>query len=279
MKKPLKAIFLFCFLLTIPLLIFGETAQSFLKKEKRILIYTKNGEGFVHDNIKESAEAMKKIAQSFKYQVDITDDPFVFTEENLTAYRMVIFANTNNDVFENNHQRLAFRRFIEAGGGMMGIHSALGTERNWTWFTQMLGGSFIWHPKKQFLYLYKVSKNSQFDKTLKSWLWEDECYFSKTYFPGIQTLLVADLTKMDKKDMEAIQNHKTSFGDFHPVAWFQLFDGGVVWLTSLGHDKEAYQNPDFINHLTDGFKFLIKESHNPDFSKAYAQTFDEYLKF
>jgi len=52
-------------------------------------------------------------------------------------------------VFETDDQRLAFRHFIEAGGGFVGLHSVVGTERNWTWFKMMLGGTFAWHPKFQ----------------------------------------------------------------------------------------------------------------------------------
>lgn len=30
-------------------------------------------------------------------------------------------------------------------------------------------------------------------------------------------------------------------GDFHPVAWCQYYDGGKAWLTTLGHDAEAWK--------------------------------------
>jgi type 1 glutamine amidotransferase len=30
-------------------------------------------------------------------------------------------------------------------------------------------------------------------------------------------------------------------GDFHPVAWCQYYDGGRAWLTTLGHDPEAWK--------------------------------------
>lgn len=250
-----------------------------IKTPKQVLIFTKNGEGFVHENIAESVEAWKYLAGKHKFKVEISDDASVFTPENLDKYRFVIFSNTNNVVFENNEQRLAFRRYIEAGGGFIGIHSALGTERNWLWFNQLLGGSFVWHPKKQTLYLSKISQHNSIQNTPSNWIWEDECYFSKIYYPGISTLLVADLNKIDSSDQNSVENYKTSFGNLHPVSWFQYFDGGTSWLTTLGHNPEAYTDPTFLKHLEDGFKFLMSSTKRLDYSKSYAIQYDEELIF
>ncbi len=51
--------------------------------QKKILVYTKNGDGYVHDNIAASVEAIKKLGPENHFEVDVSDDPAVFTEENL----------------------------------------------------------------------------------------------------------------------------------------------------------------------------------------------------
>ena len=33
-------------------------------------------------------------------------------------------------------------------------------------------------------------------------------------------------------------------GAFHPVAWCQYYDGGKVWVTTMGHDMEIFANDD-----------------------------------
>nr|MCU0393742.1 ThuA domain-containing protein [Thermoflexibacter sp.] len=91
--------------------------------------------------------------QSLGFKVDVSDNPTVFSDENLQKYNCLIFTSTNNDVFDTDNQRLAFRRYIESGGGLVGIHAIMGTERNWTWFKQLIGGSFAWHASFQ---KYKV---------------------------------------------------------------------------------------------------------------------------
>src|SRR5690606_27151847 len=103
-------------------------------KGKHVLDYTKYGKGFVHDNIPSAAGSLQNLADENGFKVHVTDDPTVFTKDNLKKYTLIIFPSTNNDVFDTDDQRLEFRRYIEAGGGFVGIHSVTGTERNWEWF-------------------------------------------------------------------------------------------------------------------------------------------------
>lgn len=257
----------------------GAARQNSALTGKNVLVYTRNGEGFVHDNVEVSAQALVDLGKKFDFTVDVSDEASVFTEENLKKYHFVVFANTNNEVFDNNEQRLAFRRFIQAGGGMVGIHSALGTERNWTWFNQLKGGSFTWHPKKQDLYLTRIVKHESTEGTPVDWEWSDECYFSKTYYPGIQTLMVAHLDKLDPADQKAVREHKTSFDNLHPVVWHQNFDGGTMWMTTLGHDKEAYTDSVFLTHLIGGLEYVASQVITLDYAKAYASDFDEGMRF
>src|ERR1700744_3634456 len=97
-------------------------------KPRRVLIYTHNGKGYVHENIQASVDAMTAIVKQHGFQVDVSDDPAVFTPQNLKRYRVLIFSNTNNQAFVTPAQREAFQHFIESGGGLIGIHSASGSE-------------------------------------------------------------------------------------------------------------------------------------------------------
>lgn len=257
----------------------GAAGQSSALAGKNVLVYTRNGEGFVHDNVAVSAQAIADLGKKFGFAVDVSDEAAVFTEEKLKKYHFVVFANTNNEVFDNDQQRLAFRRFIQAGGGMVGIHSALGTERDWAWFNQLKGGSFTWHPKKQDLYLTRIVRHESTEGTPADWEWSDECYFSKTYYPGIRTLMVAHLDRLDPADQKAAREHRTSFDNLHPVVWHQGFDGGVMWMTTLGHDKEAYTDPVFLTHLTGGLEYVASQVTELDYAKAYARDFDEGVRF
>ncbi|HMR18597.1 MAG TPA: ThuA domain-containing protein, partial [Sphingobacterium sp.] len=105
------------------------TAKPVKWKKVKILVYTKNGVGFVHDNIENSIIAIKAMGEQYGFKVDATEDPSVFTDENLKQYDALVFSNTNNQVFDTDEQRVALMRYIQAGGGFVGIHSTSGTER------------------------------------------------------------------------------------------------------------------------------------------------------
>ena len=110
--------------------------------QKRILVYTKNGKGFVHTNIASSVEAIKKIGQLNNLIVDISDDPSVMSSENLAKYNCLIFFFFNNEIFETEEQRQAFVNYIQSGGAFVGIHIDSSSERNWRWFQSINDGLF-----------------------------------------------------------------------------------------------------------------------------------------
>lgn len=259
---------------------FAIKSKKVSLKNLKVLVYTKNGEGFVHDNIPSAVLSLQKLGIEHQFKVDISDDPSVFTEENLKQYTMLIFPSTNNDVFDTNEQRLAFRRYIQAGGGFVGIHSVTGTERNWRWFKQMLGGSFSWHAPNQTFTTQIIKPDHPSMRGLpKVWERKDECYFTKEIYPGIQVLIAHDISSLNNKEEEKIKEFSKHFGNLYPAVWYQHFDGGNIWLTTFGHDKESYQDPLFIRHVLQGIEHVAGLTKKLDFSKAYAESRDDAVRY
>jgi type 1 glutamine amidotransferase len=254
---------------------FGET---FDWRQINVLVYTKNGKGYVHDNIPYAVEALKKLATEHKFQVTVTDDPSMFTDQNLANYQLLVFPSTNQDVFDTDEQRVAFRRYIEAGGGLVGLHSVIGTERSWPWFKKMLGGSFSWHPEFQ-KYTVRVidSSHPSMEGIPTAWERNDECYFVKEMYPGIRPIMAHDLTTLNKKDSVRIKASSGPYEKLYPAAWYQFYDGGVVWISALGHDKSDYSDPLFMLHVFNGMKWVASNTKKLDYSKAYAKERDEAI--
>lgn len=253
-----------------------STAQSLKKvnwKKVKVLVYTKNGKGYVHDNIPSAVKAIQKLGTEKGFQVDVSEDPSVFTEGNLKQYTFLLFPSTNNDVFDTDQQRVAFRRYIEAGGGFVGLHSVIGTERNWTWFKMMLGGTFVWHPKFQPLHIKVIDNQHPSVSGMPSvWTKEDECYFMTEIYPGIRVVMAHDLSAMNpnEKDLERIKTLSENFSNYYPAVWYQDFDGGSIWITTLGHNKKDYEDPMYLNHIFQGMAYVAGRAARLDFSKAYA---------
>lgn len=260
----------------------GSTSD--VKESRKVLLYTKNGEGFVHDNIPYAVEAIKKLGAEYDFQVDVSEDPSVFTEDNLKQYKLLIFSSTNNDVFDTDDQRLAFRRYIQAGGGFVGIHSVTGTERNWTWFKKMIGGSFSWHAVLQEFTVVNIRPDHPSLEGLpKRWVRKDECYFTKEMYPGIKVLMAHDLNSLDlglaDNQERLVKEHSAHFGELYPAVWHQKFDGGTIWISTLGHMKESYQDPVFIQHILQGIQYVFNETDTLDYNEAYARGRDDEVRY
>lgn len=242
----------------------GAAAQA---KEKRVLVYTRNGKGYVHDNIPASIAALQQLGQQLGLRVDTSSNPASFTDDNLRQYAALIFSNTNNSVFDNDAQKVAMMRYIQAGGGFMGIHSASGTERNWKWFKLMLGATFRRHPPFQPLRIHVLDRRHPATRGLPaSWTTEDECYFFKEFNVNVHVLLVTDIREIrDDQPADSVRQ----FSNQYPAAWCQEFDGGRVWYTALGHSAEDYSNPQYLAHLRAGLQWLLaKPALN--YKRAYA---------
>lgn len=245
----------------------------------RVLVYTKNGKGYVHDNIPFAVEALKRLAGIHGFKADFTDDPSKFTDQNLANYNFLIFPSTNQDVFDTDEQRVAFRRYIEGGGGFVGLHSVIGTERKWDWFKKMLGGTFSWHPEFQKYTMRIIDKtHPSMEGIPETWERSDECYFVKEMYPGIRPIMAQDLTTLNSKDSVRIKSSSGPYQKLYPAVWYQFYDGGTIWISALGHDKKDYSDDIFMKHVFNGMAWVATNATKPDYSKAYAKSRDEELK-
>ena len=232
------------------------SAVNGFAQKKNVLIYTRNGKGYVHENIAASVEALKKLCGKNKWTVESSDDASVFTTENLKRFNCIIFSNTNNEGFDTEEQKAAFVAYTRAGGGFVGIHSASGSERKWPWFAAMLGGRFVRHPALQSFTIKVIDRNHPSTAFLNErWEWEDECYYTNNLNPDIHVLLAADLTTIN--DDKKAEYPGQTFGDLFPLAWYHEFDGGRQFYTSLGHKAEYYQDEKFLKHLEGGIRWAI----------------------
>lgn len=249
-------------------------------KNKRVLVYVRNGPGYVHENIPFAVACLQQLGREHGFAVDATAEPGVMTEASLKQYNVVVFASTNNDAFDTDAQRLAFRRYIEAGGGFVGVHSAVGTERRWQWFKELLGGTFAWHPRFQRYTIRRIDAGHPSVAAMPQvWQKEDECYFLKELSPGPTVLMAHDLTTLDTTEAARIRSFGLGYTRLYPAVWLHDYDGGTTWCTALGHDKKDYTDPIFIRHLLGGLRYVaLKASPRPDFRRAYALRFDEPLR-
>jgi len=235
---------------------FSSTFFSCQTEERRVLIYTKNGEGYVHENIAASVAALEKICAEEGIQTDVSDDPTVFTPENLARYNAIVFSNSNNKGFDTEAQKKAFQDYIRAGGGFAAIHSSNATARDWPWYWAMVGGKFIRHaPHQEFDVLVTDPDHPSTAHLPERWTVNDECYYSFQLNPDIHVLLSADMTTVEDEGKSEYPGE--TFGQRFPLCWCHQFEGGRQWYTALGHDPWFYEDPLFIEHLRGGLLWVM----------------------
>ena len=254
-------------LMLLPFILFVTVVFANPPIQKRVLVYTKNGKGFVHTNIANSVESLKKIGILNNLIVDVSEDPSVMTSEKLAKYNCLVFSNTNNEIFETEEQRRAFVSYIHNGGAFVGIHIASGSERNWPWFHEMIGGLFKRHPAFQSFEIKVIDKNHPSTVMLPEiWKKEDECYFMTELNPNSHVLLAADLRTVIDTEKEVYPGRV--LGDYLPLAWCHQFEGARVFYTALGHADKDYLDPLFIKHLTGSILWVLdKNSKKPNRNK------------
>ena len=244
----LKTIVLFCTALVLPLIFFTFCNRH--SENPRLLVFTKTN-GYHHNSIADGVNAILKLAGQNNFEADTTSNAEWFVEDTLKKYAAVVFLNTTGDLL-NNVQEADFQRFIEAGGGYVGVHAAADAEYDWGWYGRLTGAWFNGHPEQQEAVIQITDSNNDATRHLpKPWKRKDEWYNFKKVGTDLHILLT-----LDEKSYKGGTN-----GAFHPVAWYHDYDGGRAWYTALGHTEASYTDSFFLGHLLAGIQYAIGKNH------------------
>ncbi len=222
----------------------GRTPVS-TQRATMILVFSKTA-GYRHASIKDGKEAIGKMANQHNVHVDFTEDSSAFSDENLARYKAVVFLSTSGSILDA-EQKAAFERYIHAGGGYAGIHSATDTEYDWAWYGRLVGAFFKNHPHIAPASInVEDQQHSSTSMLPKKWEWTDEWYnFRTNPRNSVHVLLTVDESSYQGGEM----------GKEHPIAWYHEFEGGRAWYTALGHRPESYSDPLFLAHLWGGIAY------------------------
>jgi cytochrome c len=241
----------------------------------KVLVFSKTAE-YYHESIPNGIAAIQKLGAENGFSVDTTKNAELINEENLAQYAAVIFLSTTGDVL-NPIQEADFERYIQSGGGYVGIHAAADTEYNWGWYGRLVGGYFSDHPgindPHPNVQPGKITKTGEkhpsVDFLPETWERTDEWYSYKKVNPNTKKLLMLD---------EASYQGGMDMGE-HPIAWYHDFDGGRAWYTGGGHTKESFEEQDFLKHLLAGINYAVGENKVLDYSKAKSKRTPEENRF
>lgn len=219
------------------------------KEKKKVLVFYKT-EGFWHKSIPTGFSLIEDLGEDHGFEVEITKDADDFHKDDLQENDLIIFLSTTGKVFDD-EEKAGFKAYMENGGNFFGIHAAADTEKDWEWFSELIGGVFENHPKVQ---AADVINNAPEHPTVahlpKVWNRTDEWYNYRDLNPEMNVLLY-----LDEDSYKGGEN-----GEEHPIAWYrELKWGGVSIYTGGGHTIQSYLEPAFREHLLRCILFALDE--------------------
>ncbi|WP_258848499.1 ThuA domain-containing protein [Polaribacter sp. WD7] len=250
------------------LIVLGIGMQTFFAQNSiNVLVYSKTS-GFRHRSIPTGKQAFKTWATQENWNIQFSEEPSDITTEKLNNIDVIVFLNTTHDVLDE-ASRKAFKKYIQNGGGFVGLHAATDTEFHWPWYYQMIGAYFKNHPKVQSarLNVHKGCNHPSIAHFENTFTVKDEWYnFTKDVLPRVNVLLTLDDTSYEGKKKDKS----------HPISWYHYYEGGRVFYTGMGHTNEIYANPDFIKHVKNGVEWAAKKIDVP-LKKGWQNLLDKDL--
>ena len=234
--------------------------QDHKKARFKALIFSKTAAFRHNECIPQGTVTIAEMGARKGFEVDATENAAAFTDANLAQYDVVIWLCTTGDVL-NATQQAAFERYIQAGGGYAGIHSASDTEYDWPWYGGLVGAYFRDHPgvpgvnqQFQVASMDVEDRHTAATKRLpKRWTREEEWYnFRSNPRDQVHVLTSVDESTYDPRGY-SVPGGSPPMGD-HPISWCQSYDGGRAFYTALGHKGSYWDEPLLQAHVLGGIE-------------------------
>jgi len=227
-------------------------------KQPAILIFSKTN-GFRDDaQIRAANAALEKLAKEKGWSSFTTENAAVFNAAHLRQFKAVVWNSVSGDVLTKD-QRAAFKAWLEAGGGYVGLHGAGGDPSyKWQWYVdQLIGTQFIGHtlgPQFQQGRLVIEDQTHPATRSLgKEWVRTEEWYsFDKSpRAKGYRILVTLDETSYSPLEKFPLFPAKNiAMGKDHPMVWTHCVGNGRAFYSALGHRAEAYAEPKHLEMIS-----------------------------
>ena len=225
-----------------------EIAADFGEGEaRRVLVYSKTNSFRHTDGIPGASALFDELAAQNDWAVFQTENSAVFDEAFLSRFDVVVFSSASGD-HASDVQDAAFQRWLEGGGGWVGIHAAGdGSHAEWTWYEQTLKtGTYLGHilgPQTQEARVVDDDPTHPVTAGLPSSFQHEEEWYSwdqGAREAGFHVLLTVDESTYEPWVRGFGQEHSIEMGD-HPIVWARCVERGRAVYTAMGHWSDAYR--------------------------------------
>lgn len=224
-----------------------RTALNVPNGHPRLLLFEKIT-GFKDEPAVQAADvALRDMGKRNGWALVATDKGGAITEANLQKFDAVIWNNVSGDVLTLS-ERSALKRYIERGGGFVGLHGAAGDPAYfWDWYVDtLIGARFTGHPMAPQFQQAQVLVEDQgaiAGDLAPGWLMTDEWYSFKVSPRHNGAHIIATLDESTYVPL-GMGNVDLRMGD-HPIAWNQCIAKGRSFYSAIGHRPETYSDPHY----------------------------------
>jgi len=239
------------------LLALASFTTAHAKDKARVLVYS-GSTGYRHASIPAAVAAIKALGEKAGYVIDTSEDPEVFSADNLAKYKALVLVSNSTDPKKPESEWLvgskrdALVGFLKAGKGVIGLHAAADSHYNWGWYGQMIGGYFDHHPKGTPKGVVTVvdSRHPATAKLPRTLQRNDEWYYYKDFDPTVRVLVTIDPKSIgDSGEADVNPN---------PLVWCHDFGGGRVFYSALGHTDESWSEPYLVDLMTGALAYAVR---------------------
>lgn len=235
------------------------------KKPRRILVFWR-ADAILHKGGVPAANAaiewMGKKTGAF--ETDFSRDYEVFDPKVLAQYDAIVMNSTAHLAMPD-YAKKAYLNYVNSGGGVIGIHAAIDTFKNWPEGAKVIGATFgnhPWHPTGT--WAVKLEEPGHLLLRAfggKNFKMHDELYeMGEPYSRSDRrVLLTVDMSDPATAGVSGL--HRTD-GDF-ALAWIKQYGKGRVFYCDFGHIGEPFQNPAVLQFYLDGIQYVLGDLKIP----------------
>ncbi|PWZ02486.1 class I glutamine amidotransferase-like protein [Testicularia cyperi] len=262
-----------------------------VEAKKKILIYSYT-QGFRHYSIPTAVQTVRSLGENNSpgYDSVHSEDPSDFEEEGfLDQFDALVFISVSGKALSKKGAG-ALRRYIEAGGGYVGVHEACDALYEQKWYGRLVGAYFNYHPQITHATLNVVNHSHPSVAHLgDTWKVYEEMYNfnSDPSKYGKQYVLTADEDSY-ADPVETKAQRASEQGSPHPIAWWseggqldynphvkvgggtdptkaQIRAGtegnggeGRMFYTGLGHTNAIWKDEDMQSHILGAIQWVLE---------------------
>lgn len=144
--------------------------------------------------------------------------------------------------------------YVAQGHGLLSLHGAIVMQNNSVAFSEMMGGSFDYHPAQQEVRLELVDPTDPLVKAFhgKPFIHVDEPYLFKNAYTKLKfrPLLSMDLSKLTPPQGKTLSGIRY-------VSWIKRHGEGRVMYISPSHNAQSFEQPELLQFYLDGLQYVL----------------------